>query len=57
LLNGVATVRGFCHQRHIRLNPDETGDSLPHEWMVIDCENADLRASAAHRADLQCALE
>ena len=47
LLDSVTTVGGFCDQRHIRLNPNETGDSLSDDWMVVDRENPNSRAVAA----------
>ena len=46
----VVPVGGFGHHRHIRLSPDETRNSLAHEWMVIDRENPNWRAAAPHDA-------
>jgi hypothetical protein len=52
LLDRVATVGGFCDHGHIRLNPDETGDPFADDWMVVDRENPNGRAGAAHDASL-----
>src|SRR5271157_1580712 len=48
LLDGLATVGGFTYYGHVRLDPNQTGDPFPHEWMVVNCENSNLRASGAH---------
>ena len=48
LLDGLATVGGFGDQGHVRLNSHETGDPLAHEWMVVDREDPNWRAAAAH---------
>ena len=50
LLDRLATVGGFCDHRHIRLDRHETGDPFAHQWMVVDRENPNWRAVAAHDA-------
>ena len=50
LLDRVPTVGGVCDHRHIRLNPDQTGDPFAHDGMVVDRENPNGRAGVAHDA-------
>jgi hypothetical protein len=50
LLDRVATVSGLGDQRHIRLNPNETGDPFAHEWTVIDVRIRIGRVAGAHDA-------
>ena len=33
-----------------RLDPNESGDAFAHQRMVIDCQNVNPRAAAAHEA-------
>ena len=48
LLNGIASVGCLAHQNHIGLNAYQTGDSLPHDWMVVNRKNSNLRDAGAH---------
>jgi hypothetical protein len=48
LLDRFGTAAGFCDQGHVRLDADESGDAMAHERMVVDRENPDGRAAAAH---------
>jgi hypothetical protein len=50
LLDRVATVGSFRDQRHIRLDSNETGDAFAHQRMVVDHQNSNPRAAAAHEA-------
>src|SRR5688572_325964 len=51
-LDRFATVGGLCYHRHIRLNPNETGDPIAHHGMVVHRENLDGRAVYAHDTSL-----
>jgi hypothetical protein len=48
LLDGLATIGRFTYQNHIRLNADQTGDPLAHDWVVVNCKNSNLRDAGAH---------
>src|SRR5580704_628788 len=48
LLNGIAPVGCLAHQDHIALNANQTGDPLPHNWMVVNRKNSNLRDASAH---------
>jgi hypothetical protein len=48
LVDGFAPILGFRYESHIRLNCDESGDSLADEGMIVDGENTDRSGIATH---------
>jgi hypothetical protein len=50
LLDRFPTIGRFCDHGHIGLNSHQTGDPLAHEWMVIDRENSNRRATTGQEA-------
>jgi hypothetical protein len=49
LLDGFASIRCFPDQNHVCLHPDQAGNPLTNDRMVIDRKDPNLRYSSAHR--------
>lgn len=50
LLDRVQPVGRFGHETHVWLGPDEHGDALAQEWMIVDRENPNVPRICAHQS-------
>jgi hypothetical protein len=39
LLDGLATIRGFCNQSQICLGPDQYRNALPDDGVIVNHQN------------------
>jgi hypothetical protein len=39
---GLAAIRGFANQSHIRLSFDQYGYALPYQGMIVNGQNSNL---------------